>query len=67
MSFASLSMTPAGVPGGHPYSIPNRIVEPGTPASAMVGTSGSKDKRFFVVTPSARKQTGSNPFRPVCA
>jgi homoserine O-acetyltransferase/O-succinyltransferase len=27
----------------------------GTPASAMVGTSGNKDERFLVVTPSARR------------
>src|SRR5580658_2016930 len=41
--------------GGHPHSIPNWMVEAGTPASEMVGNSGSKDERFLVVTPSARR------------
>ena len=54
MSFASLSTTPAGVPAGThtPYQIGQS--KPETPASAIVGTSGSKDERFLVVTPSAR-------------
>jgi hypothetical protein len=42
------------VPAGThtPYQIGQS--KPETPAFAIVGTSGSKDERFLVVTPSAR-------------
>jgi hypothetical protein len=52
MSLESFSTTAAGVPAGTqiPYQIGKS--NPGTPASAIVGTSGSKADRRAVVTPS---------------
>ena len=54
MSFESLATTSAGVPAGTqiPYQIGKS--NPATPASAIVGTSGSKVERRAVVTPSGR-------------
>ena len=55
ISLESLLTTPVGVPAGAhiPYQIGKS--NPATPASAIVGTSGSKLERRAVVTPSGNK------------
>src|SRR6516165_4119444 len=50
----SLSMIGFGVPGGATIPVQELAVKPGTPFSAMVGTSGRASSRFGDGVPSGR-------------